>query len=36
MFFINFIWFVFVGISLYGVIRLAVRHAINDSKKDTL
>lgn len=35
MFLINLIWFVFVGVSLYGVIRLAVRHAINDSKEDS-
>ena len=34
MFLSGLIWYVVIGIALYGIVRLAVRHAIDDSKQD--
>lgn len=31
--FLAFIWYIFIGFMLYGIIRLAVKHGISDSKK---
>jgi len=34
--FLAFIWYIFIGFMLYGIIRLAVKHGISDSKKNNL
>jgi len=34
--FLAFIWYIFIGFMLYGIIRLAVKHGIFDSKKNNL
>lgn len=36
MFLAGLVCYILIGISLYGIIRLEVRHAIHDSKEDTL